>query len=115
MPVSTLQVPPPTSIDSCLHRISAETEDLVFNPYSWNMNANTFFLDQPAGVGFSFSQSGQPTHRTTEDAAIDVQAFVTMWFEIFKEYQGRKFHMSGESVRAALTIRFRIQALEAHP
>ena len=82
------------------HRISPEKEDLVYNPHSWNSNANIFFLDQPAGVGFSFSQAGQPTHRTTEDAAVDVQAFVSLWFETFKEFEGRKFHMSGESVRS---------------
>ena len=34
---------------------------------------------------------------TTEEAARDVQAFVTMFFEAFKEFEGRPFHMAGES------------------
>jgi carboxypeptidase C (cathepsin A) len=34
---------------------------------------------------------------TTEDAAIDVAAFVFVFFEHFKQFKGRAFHLSGES------------------
>ncbi|ORX34677.1 Alpha/Beta hydrolase protein [Kockovaella imperatae] len=66
------------------------------NPYSWNEKANIFFLEEPLGVGFSEAEHGQ-TVSTTEEAAIDVQAFVHLFFEHFKEFEGRAFHMSGES------------------
>jgi carboxypeptidase C (cathepsin A) len=68
----------------------------IFNPNSWNTNANLFFLDQPVGVGFSYSDYGEPSG-TTEDAAKDVAAFVTIFFETFSQFKGREFHMSGES------------------
>lgn len=59
-------------------------------------NLNTFFLDQPVGVGLSFAESGQEVART-EQAALDLQAFVAIFFEKFKEFRGRRFHLSGES------------------
>ena len=34
---------------------------------------------------------------TTEEAAVDVAAFVTIFFETFSKFKGRAFHMSGES------------------
>ncbi|KAG8752647.1 hypothetical protein FRC12_011847 [Ceratobasidium sp. 428] len=37
------------------------------------------------------------TVSTTEEAAKNVQAFVTIFFETFSKFKGREFHMSGES------------------
>ncbi|AFR98075.1 cathepsin A (carboxypeptidase C) [Cryptococcus neoformans C23] len=70
--------------------------DTERNPYAWNEKANVFFLDEPIGVGFSHADNGQ-TVSTTEEAAIDVQAFISIFFETFKEFEGRAFHMAGES------------------
>ncbi|WWD22404.1 hypothetical protein CI109_106895 [Kwoniella shandongensis] len=70
--------------------------DTQVNPYSWNDKANVFFLDEPIGVGFSHAKGGQAVG-TAEAAAVDVQAFVSIFFETFKEFEGRPFHMSGES------------------
>ncbi|TFK38771.1 serine carboxypeptidase [Crucibulum laeve] len=67
-----------------------------FHPESWNSNANIFFIDQPIGVGFSYAEYGE-TVGTTEDAAKDVAAFVSIFFEHFSKFKGRPFHMAGES------------------
>ncbi|KJA20867.1 hypothetical protein HYPSUDRAFT_68192 [Hypholoma sublateritium FD-334 SS-4] len=67
-----------------------------FHPESWNSNANIFFIDQPVGVGFSYAGHGE-TVSTTEDAAKDVAAFVAIFFAHFSKFQGRAFHMAGES------------------
>jgi cathepsin A (carboxypeptidase C) len=37
------------------------------------------------------------TVSTTEQAAVDVTAFVSIFFETFHEYKGREFVMTGES------------------
>ncbi|KAL0573296.1 hypothetical protein V5O48_008659 [Marasmius crinis-equi] len=85
----------PCSIDMNKNA-SASTNGTVWNPYGWNEVANVFFLDQPVGVGFSYADYGE-TIETTEDAAKDIHAFVSIFFDTFKEFKGRAFHISGES------------------
>ncbi|KAF9481273.1 alpha/beta-hydrolase [Pholiota conissans] len=67
-----------------------------FHPESWNSNVNVFFIDQPIGVGFSYAEYGE-TVSTTEVAAVDIAAFVAIFFENFSKFKGRPFHMAGES------------------
>lgn len=76
----------PSSIDASLKPIR--------NPYSWNNNASIFFIDQPVNVGFSYS-SGRVN--TTAAAAIDVYAFLQLFFKQFPEYSHLPFHLAGES------------------
>ncbi|XP_006461495.1 hypothetical protein AGABI2DRAFT_69247 [Agaricus bisporus var. bisporus H97] len=67
-----------------------------FHPESWNSNANIFFIDQPVGVGFSYAEFGE-TVSTSEEAAVDIAAFVSIFFDHFTQFEGRGFHMAGES------------------
>ncbi|KZV92237.1 peptidase S10, serine carboxypeptidase [Exidia glandulosa HHB12029] len=66
------------------------------NPYSWNANASVFFIDQPIGVGYSYADHGEAV-TTTEQGAVDVAAFVSIFFETFDSFAGRDFHLTGES------------------
>ncbi|EMD36610.1 hypothetical protein CERSUDRAFT_124360 [Gelatoporia subvermispora B] len=70
--------------------------NVTYNPYSWNENANVFFVDQPVGVGFSYAEHGESVDNTL-DAAKDIAAFVAIFFEHFTKFKGRAFHMAGES------------------
>ncbi|KIJ19841.1 Merops: S10.UPW [Paxillus involutus ATCC 200175] len=74
----------------------ASANGTTWNPYSWNNEANIFFLDQPVGVGYSYADFGE-TVETTEEAARNVHAFLTIFFETFKQFAGRPLHLSGES------------------
>jgi carboxypeptidase C (cathepsin A) len=47
-------------------------------------------------VGFSYAEHGE-TIETTEDAAKNVHAFVSIFFETFSQFAGRRLHLSGES------------------
>jgi len=76
-------------------RVTA-SDNTTFNPYSWNENANIFFIDQPVGVGFSYADYGEFVS-TSEEAGKDIAAFVTIFFEHFSKFKGRAFHMAGES------------------
>ncbi|KAJ7122654.1 serine carboxypeptidase [Mycena crocata] len=77
-------------------RVVNASNGTVFHPESWNSNANIFFIDQPIGVGFSYADYGEYVS-TTEEAAIDVASFVAIFFAHFSKFQGRGFHMAGES------------------
>ncbi|KAG9119288.1 hypothetical protein FRC07_005744 [Ceratobasidium sp. 392] len=66
-----------------------------WNPYSWNSKSNLFFLDQL--LLLTDAKDYGETVSTTEEAAKNVQAFVTIFFETFSKFKGREFHMSGES------------------
>ncbi|KAJ7288107.1 Alpha/Beta hydrolase protein [Mycena rebaudengoi] len=79
-----------------LCRVIKAENGTVFHPESWNSKANVFFIDQPIGVGFSYADHGE-TVSTIEEAAEDIAAFVAIFFAHFSKFQGRGFHMAGES------------------
>ncbi|KAJ7689127.1 serine carboxypeptidase [Mycena rosella] len=68
------------------------------NEYSWNENANVIFLDQPANVGYSFSNRSTPGQvMNTPVAAQDVYAFLQLFVRRFDEYATLPFHLAAES------------------
>ncbi len=76
--------------------VSNEGRNTTYNRYSWNNNANILFLDQPVGVGYSYSDDGS-TVNSTPAAAIDVYAFLELFLTHFKEYASAPFHIAAES------------------
>ncbi|XP_022932140.1 serine carboxypeptidase 24 [Cucurbita moschata] len=79
-------------------RIDKTASSLYLNKYSWNKDANLLFLESPAGVGFSYTNTSsnlQDTgdNRTAEDALI----FLIRWMLRFPQYKYREFYISGES------------------
>ncbi|KAF6136388.1 hypothetical protein GIB67_036266 [Kingdonia uniflora] len=79
-------------------RVHSDGKTLYRNQYAWNKVANVLFLESPAGVGFSYSN-------TTTDyvdigdkkTAADNYVFLRNWLERFPEYKDRDFYISGES------------------
>ncbi|KAJ3271943.1 hypothetical protein HDV01_006077 [Terramyces sp. JEL0728] len=76
-------------------RVEKGGKDTFIHPNSWNSNANVLFLDQPVGVGFSYSDSHADS--TTEEISQDVLVFLQTFFYAFKEYSALGFHITGES------------------
>ncbi|OWM70172.1 hypothetical protein CDL15_Pgr026022 [Punica granatum] len=79
-------------------RIRPYGKTLYSNPYAWNNLANILFLESPAGVGFSYTNTTSDLYtagdnRTAEDAYI----FLVNWFERFPQYKHRDFYITGES------------------
>ncbi|XP_077218533.1 serine carboxypeptidase-like 40 [Tasmannia lanceolata] len=79
-------------------RVNSDGKTLFRNPYAWNRVANVLFLESPAGVGFSYSNttsdySSSGDLKTAEDAFI----FLVNWLERYPEYKSRDFYIAGES------------------
>ncbi|KAM0852169.1 hypothetical protein ACQ4PT_051940 [Festuca glaucescens] len=79
-------------------RIRPDGKTLYLNPNSWNKAANLLFLESPAGVGFSYSNTTVDLY-TAGDAktALDSYAFLVNWLDRFPQYKYREFYIAGES------------------
>ena len=69
---------------------------MVDNPYAWTTVSSVLFLEQPAGVGFSYAVNGS----TQTDDYIQSQntyGFLLNWFKAFPEYSKNDFFITGES------------------
>ncbi|KAG6483827.1 serine carboxypeptidase II-3-like [Zingiber officinale] len=79
-------------------RVMSDGKTLYRNPYAWNEVANVLFLESPAGVGFSYSNTTSDYARSGDRrTATDALVFLVNWFERFPEYKGRDFFITGES------------------
>ena len=60
--------------------------------------ANVLFLESPAGVGFSYSNTTSDFEKGGDKkTASDSYVFLLNWLERFPEYKSRDFYISGES------------------
>ncbi|KAJ4711530.1 Carboxypeptidase [Melia azedarach] len=79
-------------------RVHSDGKTLYRNLYSWNNAANVLFLESPAGVGFSYSNTTSDYAKSGDGrTAADNYVFLVNWLERFPEYKGRDFYISGES------------------
>ena len=66
-----------------------------FNSFS---EANIIFLESPAGVGFSYTNTTSDYDFTGDErTAVDTYTFLVNWLERFPEYKTRDFFIAGES------------------
>jgi len=74
--------------------VSEDGLSTVNNPYSWNSNSNIMWIDQPAGVGYSY---GPKNDRDESMIAEDMYHFLQAFFAKHTDLQGREFYVFGES------------------
>jgi carboxypeptidase C (cathepsin A) len=70
---------------------------LLLNPHAWNQIANFIFIEQPTGVGFSYSDNLDDYASGDESAAKDMYAFILGWFKKYPQYRTNDFHITSES------------------
>ncbi|XP_009601275.1 serine carboxypeptidase-like 40 [Nicotiana tomentosiformis] len=79
-------------------RVHSDGKTLYRNHYAWNLAANVLFLESPAGVGFSYTNTSSDFNSTGDKrTANDNVVFLLNWLERFPEYKNRDFYISGES------------------
>ncbi|KAH7864521.1 hypothetical protein Vadar_030524 [Vaccinium darrowii] len=79
-------------------RIHSDGKTLYKNPFAWNHAANVLFLESPAGVGFSYSNTtSDVVNGGDKRTASDNYVFLLNWLERFPEYKNRDFYLAGES------------------
>ncbi|CAL5363508.1 unnamed protein product [Camellia sinensis] len=78
-------------------RVRPDGKTLALSPYAWNKEANLLFLDSPAGVGFSYSNTSFDLVTGDQRTAKDAYTFLVKWFERFPQYKQRPFYIAGES------------------
>ncbi|XVF47073.1 hypothetical protein PTKIN_Ptkin03bG0079600 [Pterospermum kingtungense] len=79
-------------------RVNSDGKTLFHNKYAWNSVANAIFLESPAGVGFSYSNTTSDYNRTSDKTtAEDAYIFLVNWLQRFPQYKTRDFYITGES------------------
>ena len=74
--------------------VNEDGKSTTVNPYSWTEAAHVLWLDQPAGVGFSYGTEDDSNEKMVgEDAYYFLQAF----FQTFPEYASAPLYIVGES------------------
>jgi hypothetical protein len=85
--------------------------ELYLNPFRWTLSATMIFLESPAGVGFSYSNTS--SDYTTDDnrTAADNVVFLQQFFKAYPEYSTQPFFISGEvSVGGVVCARSRTRS-----
>ena len=67
------------------------------NPFSWNKVANILYVEQPAGVGFSYSKRNKDYKTGDKQAASDNYQLIRLFLERFPDKQSNDFYISSES------------------
>ncbi|XP_025659191.1 serine carboxypeptidase-like 42 isoform X2 [Arachis hypogaea] len=67
------------------------------NSKSWNKASNLLFVESPAGVGWSYSNTTSDYNAGDASTANDMYLFMLKWYEKFPSYRSRELFLTGES------------------
>jgi len=70
---------------------------IEYNNLGWTQFANIVFLEQPVGVGFSYSSTESDYNTNDTQAALDNFVFLEKFLETFPQYGNSDVYLSGES------------------
>ncbi|VFQ72519.1 unnamed protein product [Cuscuta campestris] len=78
--------------------VNPDANTLYARKFAWNRVANVLFLESPAGVGFSYSNTSSDIVESGDKrTAQDSLKFLLNWFERYPQYKTRNFYIAGES------------------
>ena len=79
---------------------SSTIPNLLYNPYTWSKVANTVFVSQPKGVGFSYCDNVTTASECVNNdltAAEDAYDFFINFFNAYPQYKKNDFYLTAES------------------
>uniref|UniRef100_A0A5B6YZ38 Carboxypeptidase n=1 Tax=Davidia involucrata TaxID=16924 RepID=A0A5B6YZ38_DAVIN len=76
---------------------SGDGRGLRRNSKSWNKASNFLFVESPAGVGWSYSNTTSDYTCGDASTARDMHIFMMKWYEKFPELKFRDLFLTGES------------------
>ncbi|CAL4939705.1 unnamed protein product [Urochloa decumbens] len=78
--------------------VRSDNKTLYRKRHAWNRVANMLFIEIPAGVGYSYSNTTSDYHNTGDQRTTgDAYTFLVNWLEKFPVYRDRDFFITGES------------------
>ncbi|CAH9100417.1 unnamed protein product [Cuscuta europaea] len=78
--------------------VNPDGKTLYARRYAWNKIANVLFLESPAGVGFSYSNTSADYGKSGDKkTAQDSYKFIVNWFKRYPQYKARSLYIAGES------------------
>ncbi|EWM30038.1 serine protease family [Nannochloropsis gaditana] len=77
--------------------VNDDGKNTTLNPYSWTKHANMLWIDQPAGVGFSYDGPGDKVTDTEDEVAEDLYHFLQSFLTANPQYIKNEFYVFGES------------------
>lgn len=72
-------------------------QKLIPRKYSWHLNHNLIYIDNPVGTGFSFTDSDAGYAKNENDVGRDLLNALQQFFLLFPHLQKNEFFLSGES------------------
>lgn len=77
--------------------INDGTSKFVENEWTWNAEANMLYIEQPAGVGFSYCEGEVNCTFDDHTSGEDNLKALLGWYAKFPEYANNELYISGES------------------
>jgi hypothetical protein len=94
-------------------RMDSGTGEIHASADGWNREANVLYIEQPAGVGFSYCGSTKDCTFDDESSAKDNLTSVLEWYAKFPEFQSNDLYVSGESY-AGIYVPYLSHAIVEH-
>lgn len=83
----------------------------TFNPFSWNSKANLIVIDQPVGVGFSYSRYNVQVSNSNQGAK-DIYKFLRIFLDAFEDFRTNDFVLTAESYGGRYLPRFATEIVD---
>ncbi|XP_001603004.1 venom serine carboxypeptidase-like [Nasonia vitripennis] len=74
-----------------------DNETISLREYSWHKDHHVIYIDNPVGVGFSFTDDNAGYACNQTDIGRDLLEAIVQFFKLFPELQENEFYLTGES------------------